>query len=146
MCYCISICKQLRGRVSHLLTLSSLILILLVSGACGNSIQKKNYGVPPNFVIDAATTIDYLTVYYYSLSTCVKCHRDRVAPEISTYETLVNHISDVQSVVAGGEMPPTGDGYASLTACQLLVLNTWVNRGMPKSGGSSLGTSGNACY
>lgn len=119
--------------------------VFLVLG-CGSRTQKKPYGAPTDMTIDSTTTIDFLNVYYYSLRTCVRCHRDRINPDLSTYDAIKSNIVEIQEQISGNQMPPEDDGYDHLTACQKLVLNSWINAGLPKKNGSTLGAPGNACY
>lgn len=128
------------------ITYSFLFATCLSFVACSDQGTKKKFGEPPNFQITAETEINYLTVYYFALPACMKCHIDVQGPNLSSYESLVSKIGEVQDVINAGEMPPTGDGYDLLTNCQKLVLSTWISRGMPTKGGTSLGASGNACY
>lgn len=122
----------------------SFILSIALLG-CDEGIKQK-FGEPPNFQITSETQIDYLTVYYYSLPACMKCHIDTQSPNLSTYKSLVSKIGAVRYTINTGEMPPSGNGYLALSACQKLVLDTWVARGMPIDEGTSLGAPGNACY
>lgn len=122
----------------------SFILFIVLLG-CDEGTKQK-FGEPPNFQITQDTQIDYLTVYYYSLPACMKCHIDTESPNLSSYKSLVSKIDSVQHTIVTGEMPPTGNGYSSLSACQKLVLNTWITRGMPAENGTNLGAPGNACY
>lgn len=123
--------------------LSFLFVIFLIG--CDEGIKKK-FGEPPNLEITSETEIDYLTVYYYALPACMRCHIDTQSPNLSTYKSLVSKIGAVQNTILTGEMPPAGNGYEALSACQKLVLNTWISRGMPIENGISLGAAGNACY
>jgi hypothetical protein len=133
-------------RTSWLTTIYKFSFVLCIGLlGCDKGVKQK-FGEPPNFQITADSEIDYLTVYYYSLSACMKCHIDSQTPNLSTYKSLVAKIGSVQDTINTGEMPPTGDGYLGLSACQKLVLDTWVSRGMPVKDGTSLGASGNACY
>ena len=125
--------------------ITSLSLAAFLTG-CGQRTQKKSYGVPPDMKITSATTADYLTVHYYALRYCMNCHRDRVHPIFSSYESLVEQADKVKDQLTTDSMPPVEDGYSSLTACQKLVFTTWLNAGMPKSNGPTLGAAGNACY
>lgn len=125
-------------------TYSLSLALLLNLSACDQGIKKK-FGEPPNFQMNSEVEINYLTVSYFALPSCFRCHVDVQGPDLSTYEALVSEIGSVQYVIANGEMPPS-EAYNQLTDCQKLVLNTWVARGMPAKGGTSLGASGNACY
>jgi hypothetical protein len=133
-------------RTSWLTTISKISFILCIGLlGCDKGIKQK-FGEPPNFTITTETGIDYLTVYYFSLSACMKCHIDTQSPNLSTSKALVSEIESVQDTVNDGEMPPSESGYSSLSACQKLVLDTWVSRGMPAKDGTNLGAAGNACY
>lgn len=123
-----------------------LFFALIFFLGCDNREEKKLYGEPTDMTINEQTEINYLNVHYFSLRTCVRCHQDRLSPDLSTFASLKTSISSVQREVNNGEMPPSEDGYDELTACQKLVLTTWVNAGMPKTGGPTLGASPNACY
>lgn len=111
--------------------------------------QKKNYGVPPDMTIDANTIVDYNLVNYYSIRYCLTCHIDRTGPNLSTYESLAASANKVVSAVKStGDMPPVSQGFSKLTACQQLVINTWIARGMPNAGlGTIFGSAGaGVCY
>lgn len=114
--------------------------------SCGERKQKKPYGVPPGITISAATPIDYFTVHYYSLRYCMKCHKDRVEPFFSSYESVVKYANEIKEQIEENEMPPESDGFSPLTACQKLVITSWLNAGHPRDNGASLGAAGNACY
>ena len=133
-------------RTSWLTTIykCSFILCLGLLG-CDKGIKQK-FGEPPNLQITADTAIDYLTVYYFALPACMKCHIDAQTPNLSTYKSLVSKIEPVEYTITTGEMPPSGSGFSPLTACQKLILSTWIARGMPAKDGTSLGAAGNACY
>ena len=133
-------------RISWLTTIYKLsfVLCLFLLG-CDKGIKQK-FGEPPNFRITSETEINYLTVYYFALPACMKCHIDSQRPNLSTYKSLVSEIDEVQDQISSGSMPPTENGFLPLSTCQQLVLTTWVSRGMPAKGGTSLGAPGNACY
>lgn len=126
-------------------TCSSLVVVASFLIGCDQG-TKKEFGEPPNFQITSETKIDYLTVYYYSLPSCLKCHVDVQGPNLSTYESLVSEVGSVKYVIDTGEMPPRGNEYQELSDCQKLVMDTWIARGMPAKGGTSLGAPGNDCY
>lgn len=113
---------------------------------CGQRSQKKPFGVPGDMKITSATTADYITVHYYALRYCMNCHRDRVHPIFSDYYSLKESAQEIKDQITSDNMPPQEDGYSALTACQKLIFNTWLDAGMPKSGGPTLGAAGNACY
>jgi hypothetical protein len=123
----------------------SLILLVTLSG-CGDTTAKKPYGQPTDMVIDAQTKVNYLTVHYFALRTCMMCHQDRLGPFFPTYETLKANIGKVSDAIVGDDMPPVGARFNALTACQKLVLSHWIADGLPIEGGTTLGASGNACY
>lgn len=133
-------------RISWLTTIYKFSFILCLALLGCDKGTKEKFGEPPNFQITSDSEIDYLTVYYYSLAACMKCHIDTQPPNLSTYKSLASKIEKVQYTINTGEMPPTGNGYYALSACQKLVLSTWVARGMPVKDGATLGAPGNACY
>jgi len=123
-----------------------LVFCALFLFGCDQTTAKKPYGAPNEMMITQQTQINYLTVHYYALRTCMICHENRTGPYFPTYETLVSNITEVKNAITGNEMPPRGDRFSSLDACQKLVLNTWVTAGMPLEGGPTLGAPSNACY
>ena len=133
-------------RTSWLTTICKFSFVLSIGlVGCDRGI-KKNFAEPPNIKITSQTEIDYLTVYYYSLPSCVRCHMDTQKPDLSTYKSLKAEIDSVQELVSAGEMPPEEAGFEPLSACQEFVLDTWVSRGMPVKNGTNLGAPGNVCY
>jgi hypothetical protein len=133
-------------RTSWLTIIYSLIFATCACLVGCDKGTKKNFGEPPNFQITSNTEINYLTVYYYALPACARCHIDAQSPNLSTYKSLTSEIESVQDRIASNDMPPSDQGYEPLSACQKLVLSTWISRGMPTKGGSNLGAPGNACY
>lgn len=124
----------------------TIICSLALTGCYQN--QKKNYGVPPDMTITANTVVDYNLVNYYSIRYCLKCHVDRTGPNLSTYDSMASQANNVVAAVkTGGNMPPTSEGYSKLTACQRLIIDTWIARGMPKDNGTAFGSAGTGvCY
>lgn len=131
-----------KTKKTTLLLFGTIFLLL----GCNQRTEKMKYGVPPGISIDAQSSIDYLTVHYYSLRFCMKCHKERIEPFFSTYESLVKHADEIVDQVNEGAMPPHEDGFAPLTSCQKLVLTTWIQAGFPRENGPKLGASGNSCY
>ena len=133
-------------RTSWLIIICKLSLVFCVGLlGCDRGI-KKNFSEPPNIKITADTEIDYLTVHYYSLAACQRCHMDTQKPNLSTYKALTAEIDSVSDEIHSGDMPPEEAGFEPLSACQELVLDTWVSRGMPVKNGTNLGAPGNVCY
>ena len=127
-------------------TFYCMLITSAVLTACGVRSQKKPYAEPTDMKITSATRVDYPTVHYFAIRYCLNCHRDRVRPVFSDYYSLYEHAQEINDQISANAMPPQGDGYSPLSACQKLIFMTWLNAGKPKDGGPTLGAAGNACY
>lgn len=114
------------------------IIFSLMFVSCADRTEYQPYALNQDFKVEAMTPIDYQFVRLYVLSTCNKCHAERVSPNLMTYQGVVDNIEEVVEEIHGGEMPPRADGYAALSACQKEVLDFWINEGMPEADGPAM--------
>ena len=84
-----------------------------------------------NSILSQTSTIDWSLVQGSVLNTCTDCHAGKQNPLLTSYTAVQENISTILSKVSSNAMPPASEGFSPLSACQVAVLQEWVNAGEP---------------
>lgn len=68
-----------------------------------------------------------------AVSTCIKCHSQRQEPFLNTVADWRENQDNVLSEIESKSMPPTDEGFAPLTDCEIALLKRWFDLGAPEN-------------